>query len=134
MKLNRIECDGKLLAVFLKSEDWVEGLNFMSSDDDYLQVGTWNYNKGKKLLPHMHLEAMREIERTQEVVYVKEGKLKVDIYSDDKKYLKSLELNKGDTLLLLSGGHGYEILEDNTQILETKNGPYVGAEKDRVRI
>ena len=25
---------------------------------------------------------------------------------------------------MLSGGHGYEVLEDDTKVLEIKNGPY----------
>jgi hypothetical protein len=37
-------------------------------------------------------------------------------------------------MVLLAGGHGYEILEDNTKILEVKNGPYLGASEDRKRI
>jgi len=39
-----------------------------------------------------------------------------------------------ETLILLKGGHGYEILEDGTRVLEVKNGPYPGAEVDRRRL
>jgi hypothetical protein len=35
---------------------------------------------------------------------------------------------------LLRGGHGYEILEDGTQVLEVKNGPYLGPDVDRRRL
>ena len=37
-------------------------------------------------------------------------------------------------MICLEGGHGYEILEDNTRVLEIKNGPYPGPEKDRRRL
>ena len=36
--------------------------------------------------------------------------------------------------MLLRGGHGYEILEDGTQVLEVKNGPYLGPDVDRRRL
>ena len=45
-------------------------------------------------------------------------------------------LSAGDideAMALLRHGHGYEILENDTRVLEIKNGPYPGAERDRVR-
>ena len=50
------------------------------------------------------------------------------------KKLRSFEAAEGDVVVLLWGGHGYSVLEDNTQVLEVKTGPYVGAELDRRRI
>ena len=58
----------------------------------------------------------------------------MDIYSEEDAFVDSVELSCGDILILFFGGHGYEILENGTQVLEVKNGPYVGAEKDRKRI
>ena len=52
----------------------------------------------------------------------------------DENFVEKLIAKEGDTLILLRGGHGYKVLEDGTQVLEIKNGPYVGAEKDRRRI
>lgn len=134
MKTEKI-MDGDLtLAIVIREENWEEGLNFVSSDEDYQQAGIWGYNKSKKLAPHIHLIAPRKVLRTQEVVFIKEGRIRADIYTEKEEFLKSVELEKGDTILLLNGGHGYEILEDNTKVLEVKNGPYVGADKDRKRI
>jgi hypothetical protein len=134
MKTEKIMDGDLILAIIIRNADWEEGLNFISSEEDYQQVGTWGYNRGKKLAPHIHLIAPREVLRTQEVVFVKEGRIKTDIYTEKEEFLKSIELGKGDTIILLSGGHGYEILEDNTKVLEVKNGPYVGADEDRERI
>ena len=126
--------DGDLtLAIIVRHADWEEGLNFVSSEEDYQQVATWEYDRGQKLAPHIHLNAPRKILRTQEVIFVKDGCLRADIYTEQKKFLKSVELETGDTIILLNGGHGYEILSDNTKVLEVKNGPYVGADKDRER-
>ena len=134
MKTEKIMDGDLILAIVIRNADWEEGLNFVSSEEDYLQVGIWGYNKDKKLEPHIHLSAPRKVLRTQEVVFVKDGRIRADIYTEKEEFLKSVELKKGDTIILLNGGHGYEILEDNTKVLEVKNGPYVGADKDRRRI
>ena len=40
-------------------------------------------------------------------------------------------LGPGDVILLISGGHGFEVLED-LNMIEVKQGPYVGdADKTR---
>lgn len=127
--------DGNLtLAIIIRSDDWEDGLSFVSSETDYQQVGIWGYGKGKKLAPHIHLPAQRQALYTQEVVFVRDGRLRADIYTKNKKLLTSVELRRGDTIIMLHGGHGYEILEDNTRVLEVKNGPYIGADMDRERI
>ncbi len=134
MTVEKISDKDSILAIIIRDADWQEGLNFISSEKDFQQVGIWGYNKGKRLEPHIHLRAPREVLRTQEVLFVKEGRLKADIYTEQGKFLTSKELNKGDTIILLKGGHGYEILEDGTKVLEIKNGPYLGPEKDRKRL
>jgi hypothetical protein len=134
MKTEKIIDNGSTIAIIIRDSDWTEGLNFLSSEGDFLQVGTWYYQKEKKLEPHIHLNAPREAAYTQEVVYVKEGRMNADIYNEKEELIRSVDLAKGDALILLKGGHGYEILEDNTKILEIKNGPYAGADKDRKRI
>ncbi len=133
MKIEKIKDNNTTLAILVKGES-KEGLNFISEDKDYLQVGLWNYKKGKELLAHKHLIAKREVLKTQEVIFVKKGSLKADIYSDEGKLVETLRLSTGDLLILLNGGHGYEILEDGTEVIEVKNGPYLGSELDRKRV
>ena len=134
MKTEKIMDGDLVLAIIIRDEDWEEGLSFVSSEGDYQQVGIWGYNQGKKLAPHIHLTEPREVLRTQEVIFVKDGSIRADIYTEKEEFLKSVELGEGDTIILLNGGHGYEILEDNTKVLEVKNGPYVGADRDRKRL
>lgn len=133
MIIEKIKDNNTTLAVLVKGES-KEGLTFLSEDRDYLQVGLWNYQKGKQLLAHKHLLAKREVLKTQEVLFIKKGSLKAEIYSEEDKLVKTLIISAGDIIILLNGGHGYEILEDNTEVIEIKNGPYLGAEKDRKRI
>jgi hypothetical protein len=113
---------------------WEEGLSFFSANEEYVQVGTWGYDKGKELLAHTHNEVSREVLWTQEVLYIRKGKIKAEIYNTSEDKVAEFEASEGDIVILLRGGHGYHILDDGTQVLEIKNGPYVGAEKDRRRL
>lgn len=132
--MKKIYDNGLKLAIFISKKDREKGLNFYSEDYDFIQVGMWGYDKGKKLAAHVHNIVDRKVNRTQEVIYIMQGKIRACIYSEDEKLVEEIALKEGDILILQNGGHGYEILEDNTFVLEVKNGPYVGADKDRRRI
>ena len=86
---------------------------------------------GKVIDPHVHNPLPREVQYTQEVLFIKKGKLRVDFYDDEKKYLDSRILEKGDVILLATGGHGFEVLEE-IEMIEVKQGPYAGDE-DKTR-
>ncbi|MCZ4696349.1 hypothetical protein DWB61_16920 [Ancylomarina euxinus] len=133
MAIKEIIQDGIVLARHIPNEDWKEGLGFYSKDEEFIQVGTWGYDSGKELLKHIHNEVERKVRRTQEVLYIRKGKISAKIYDLHENFIEELFVSEGDTLILLDSGHGYTILEDNTQVLEVKNGPYLGADIDRRR-
>jgi len=112
---------------------WSDGLSFFSQDEEFIQVGIWGYDEGKELLAHIHNEVKREVLWTQEVLFVKQGKVRANVFNTQEEKVAEIEVNSGDIIILLRGGHGYDILEDGTQVLEIKNGPYVGPNLDRRR-
>ena len=69
--------------------------------------------------------------RTQEMTYVKKGSMRVLLYDDEQNYLQDFVLYESDLAVFGYGGHGYEILEDNTKIIEAKNGPFVDVQTDK---
>ena len=129
-----VNSNGERLAIYFPSSSWGKGLTFLTQDRDSIQIGIWGYDEGLKLQPHIHNETERKVSRTQEAIFVKSGRVAAYIFDEAENLVRKIELNPGDILILLSGGHGYEILEDNTYVLEVKNGPYPGAEADRRRI
>jgi len=134
MAIKEISQGEIILARHIPSEDaWNDGLNFFSPDDDFIQAGTWGYGAGKELKAHAHNPVTREVLWTQEVLYIRRGRVRADVYDLQDKKVGEFEGSAGDILILLRGGHGYAILEDGTQVLEIKNGPYVGADVDRRR-
>jgi len=128
-----IEKNGVVFAKRISLDNIKKGLCFYSNDEDFIQVGTWNYEKDRYLVAHNHNIVERKINRTNEVIIILDGKLKIDIYDENDEKITELKAKKNDLLIMMNGGHGYHILEDNTKVIEIKNGPYLGAEKDRRR-
>jgi hypothetical protein len=131
--LKVIEKNGLTLAKHITPADWNEGLSFFSADADFIQVGAWNYNEGKELMRHIHNEVERKVTRTCECLYIVSGGIHAKIYDLDENFVDEFDAFAGDVVILLDSGHGYTILQDNTKVLEVKNGPYLGADTDRRR-
>jgi hypothetical protein len=110
-----------------------EGLSFLTDDENFIQVGIWNYKKGKRLETHFHNTFSREAMKTNESVYVIEGKIKCNLYFENGDFISSHIINKGEMIIQFNGAHEYFIEEDSI-VIENKNGPYFGPEKDRTRI
>ena len=124
----------KILVLILRNGNFPQGLNFYTKDKDFIQMATWNYEKGKKTIPHAHKIAPRLAKRTQEVIYLKSGKVRLSIYNERGKIIKKTILKSGDIAIIFGGGHSFEILENKTQALEVKNGPFLGVKKDKKNI
>ena len=127
--------NGVMLARHITQEDIKPGLNFFSKDEEFIQVGVWgHYEKDKELKAHIHNTVERMANRTYEALYVIKGALEAVIYDMDETPVETLQVRQGEILVLLESGHGYFIQEEDTNVLEIKNGPYLGAEIDRRRI
>jgi hypothetical protein len=129
--MEKITHNGQIISIIYRDSDWVKGLNFITPDEHFVQVGSWWYDKGKKLDSHIHKEFDRNATRTQESIYVKQGSLKVLLYTEQEEFFQDYILRQGDLAVFGYGGHGYEILEDNTQVIESKNGPFISVDKDK---
>ena len=125
--------NGNVYAIIHRKEDWKKGLDFLTSEHMSVQVGAWNYDKGRILDSHIHKTYDRVTSKTEEVTFVVKGKMKVTLFDNDLNYFSEFILNEGDLSIVSYGGHGYEILEDNTMILEAKNGPFISVEKDKIK-
>lgn len=117
--------------ILLRAEYNSSGIEFFTNDEDPLQLGYMNRKKGYLIQPHLHNKTIRTVNFTNEVIFLKSGKVRVDFFDSRKIYLFSYTLYKGDVLLLSSGGHGFEMLEDS-ELIEVKQGPYVG-DDDKTR-
>lgn len=129
--LEKIYSDHVELSIIIRSSFHSDGIQFFTNDNDSQQLGYMNRPEGYEIKPHRHNLVQREVHLTQEVLFIKSGKVRVDFYSNEQEYLESRILNKGDVILLSDGGHGFKMLEPS-EIIEVKQGPYCG-EQDKVR-
>jgi len=123
--LEQITYQDKILAIIIRSSYSNNGITFFTPNDFSEQLAYMNHPKGKIIQPHFHNAIKREILNTQEVLLVKNGKMKVNFYNKNNESVSSCILVTGDVILLACGGHGFEMLE-NTEIFEIKQGPYLG--------
>lgn len=86
---------------------------------------------GKQIQPHIHKRVKRQVNYTQETLFIRKGRLQIDFYSENQEFLESRVLGAGDVILLINGGHGFKVLED-LEMFEVKQGPYAGDE-DKVK-
>jgi len=107
------------------------GIHFFTPGDFSQQLAYMRHPTGKIIPPHVHNPVKREVQYTQEVLLIKKGRLRVDFYNEFQQYLESYILESGDVILLIAGGHGFEVLEE-IEMFEVKQGPYVG-ELDKTR-
>lgn len=131
MVIEQISHKGKLNALIVRNNFATPGVTFFTENSLSQQLAFMSHPRGRLIAPHVHNPVSREVLYTQEVLFIKKGKLRVDFYSSEQLYLESRILEAGDVILLTEGGHGFEALED-LEMFEVKQGPYAG-EQDKTR-
>jgi hypothetical protein len=121
----KIEYENKTIAIIIPSEYEKEGIHFFTPDDYSQQLAYMKRPKQYKIKPHIHNHVQRAVFNTLETIFIRKGRVRVDIYTEEKIFFKSSELNTGDVMLLVSGGHGFEMIEES-EMIEVKQGPYAG--------
>lgn len=130
--IERVESTEKtLLALIVRSGRAEQGVHFVTADDSVHQLGVLQWPGGHIIDAHIHNPLTRTIDSTQEVLFIRSGTVRVDLYAENQSYQCSRTLEAGDVIFLASGGHGFEILED-ANIVEVKQGPYLG-EQEKTR-
>ena len=127
--VEQIKHNNKILALIIRNTFTKDGIEFFTPNDYALQVGYMNRPKEYFIKPHIHYQIPRTVDTLQEVLFIKTGRIRVDFYDENKKYLFSKILSKGDVIILISSGHGFFMLE-KSEIIEVKQGPYM-EEKDK---
>ena len=129
--VERIEHAGELLALIVRREFAEPGIHFFTPNELSQQLAFMRHPAGKVIGAHVHNPVTRMVAYTQETLFIRRGRLRVDFFDNDQTYLESRELRGGDVILLIQGGHGFEVLED-LEMFEVKQGPYAGdADKTR---
>ncbi|MDQ1353083.1 MAG: hypothetical protein QG657_3389 [Acidobacteriota bacterium] len=126
-----IKYQDKIIAIILRADYQATGIQFFSPSEFSQQLGFLPHKKNHVIPAHFHKIVHREIALTQEVLFLRKGKVEVNFYTVEKEYITSRIVNAGDVVFLCSGGHGFKILED-AEMIEVKQGPYSGKDGDKV--
>lgn len=118
------------IALIIKAKFDKPGIHFFTPKNFSQQVAIMRHPKGHKIAPHIHNLKSRRVFYTQEVLIVRYGRVKANLYSSNKEFIGTRILEEGDIILLCGGGHSFEMLEEASMI-EVKQGPYSG-EKDKM--
>ena len=129
--VEKVIFEGILLAIIIRSSYRQPGISFFTPGELSQQLAYMQHPAGHVIEPHVHNRVIREVHYTQEVLVLRKGRLRVDFYDTGKRYVESRVLDAGDVILLATGGHGFEVLDD-VEMFEIKQGPYVG-EQDKTR-
>jgi len=129
--IEQVEHEGLQLAIILRHTAQREGIEFFTDENATLQLGYMNRPVGYLIAPHVHKPVRREIIYTQEALFIRKGRLRVDFYDEAERFVQSTILTTGDVVLLIRGGHGFEMLE-RSEIIEVKQGPFAG-DRDKRR-
>jgi hypothetical protein len=125
--IERIQAEGKPIAIIVRKDYDQPGIHFFSPFEFSQQLGILIHPPGHEVKAHLHNVIARDVRVTQEVLHIIEGKIEIALYDENKSFMTTRLLSKGDTILLAYGGHGIKILEPS-KILEVKQGPYAGRE------
>lgn len=124
MTIETVIHEHRTLAIILRSSHSGEGIQFFTPPDYSQQLGYMKRPAGYKIQPHVHLRVERKSTLTQEVLFVKKGRVRVSFYDDGDCKIAEREIATGDVILLSEGGHGFEMLEES-ELIEVKQGPYL---------
>src|SRR5687767_11679490 len=123
--VTQITHNGELLAIIVPHSFNEPGIKFFTPNEFSQQLAYMRHPAGKLIAPHVHNPVPRQVHYTLEVLFIKRGRLRVDFYNNAQQYLESRVLVGGDVILLATGGHGFEVLEE-LEMVEVKQGPYAG--------
>ncbi len=130
-RVETVEHDGKVLCILVRATPWPTQTEFYTPNDYNMQLGNIVYPAGSAIPRHSHRPVTRTVTGTSEVLVVQKGEMFIDLYDDDRNLVATHKMTAGDAVALVSGGHGFRLIED-TVLLEVKQGPYSGVqEKDR---
>jgi hypothetical protein len=128
VSIDAIGRDGRTFCYVIRKQEAPRETTFVTPDEAIQQVGFVVHPAGAEVRRHYHLPLPRNIVGTPEVLVVQSGRCRLDVYDDEQEPIDSVELREGDVMVMVGGGHGFEMLED-TVLIEVKQGPYMGPQE-----
>lgn len=129
--MKKIIHNEQLIAIIIPHDFSKNGIEFFTPPELSQQLAYMKRPEGYAIQPHTHNTVERYIANTLETLFIKSGKVKIDLYDNNNQFIQDIIVTAGDIILLVSGGHGFTMLEES-EMIEVKQGPYMG-DQDKVR-
>jgi hypothetical protein len=126
--IEHITSQDRDLAIIISRAASPPETTFVSKAAHPFQAGFIVYPAGSVIARHEHLPVERRLSGTSEVLVVRKGCCDVSIYDCDRRFVTRRRLETGDIIVLLAGGHSFDIVEDCI-LFEIKQGPYMGPDE-----
>lgn len=129
-RIEEFRYKGKLVAVLYRNGFQKVGAHaiFFSDPKSSLQLGGGIYPKNHFGEPHDHDWGESLKAHYEELLHLDRGKMRINLYGDDRKKFVSFLMQTGDSVHLVSGGHSFEMLT-SCSCIEVKQGPFKGQNK-----
>jgi mannose-6-phosphate isomerase-like protein (cupin superfamily) len=126
-----ITANGQALCYVIRANTKPDLTTFITPPEAKQQVGFIVYPKGGVIARHIHRPLERHIIGMAEVLVVRSGHCQIEVYDEQENFVAVRDLYQNDVVLMVGGGHGFQIKED-TVLLEIKQGPYLGADDKKL--
>lgn len=123
--LEKIKYKNTVIAFIVRDNiDIKEGINFFTTPLDPLQLALHSY-KAQKITKIHHNKISSPISQTQKYkyIYMIRGAAKIELSIETGKVVKSVELKRGDSIIIMDIYHKV-IFAPKSRIIEIKQGPY----------
>ena len=132
--IEKINNGQECLAIIIRKDFGSYGSHFATSLENPLQIGVIERGAGDIISSHKHLPVKVEhYGIRQEFLHVMMGKVRVKFFDTEDRQVAERILDQGDSLLQMSGGHGFHF-EEPTRLIEVKLGPYSTKDNDKQKI
>lgn len=131
LNVETVEFGGIKYAEIIWADTRVDKTTFFSPAESSFQFGLLAHGADFVEPPHYHKPVKRTISDLQQMFIVQRGIVVVELYNDEGKKLREIEMHPGDAIVLIHGVHAIRVLED-MQCISVKQGPYLGEAEDKV--
>jgi hypothetical protein len=128
-----IEHHGVRYAEIIRAGAEARSSVFFSPPESSFQFGMIAHDAGFYESAHFHKPVRREVLDCQQLLVVQRGVVLIEFYAEDGACVEEVTLRTGDAMVLIHGIHALKVVED-MQCISVKQGPFLGAENDKVPV
>ena len=81
--------NGENVALFIPNISTEKRIEFFTDPKDQLQIAAFDMKEGETIQPHIHLQNVRKVNRTVEIIFVQSGQMTVTFHESEESKKRS---------------------------------------------